>query len=320
MKTVYRVCLFLALAASALLSPLSAAAQGRTITVSNARELVRAIGPDRTLILRKGDYLLSEAYGVENGYAQWLDAEPGRELVLSGLSGLVVRGQPGSRILTDSPTAYLLSLEDSRDLRLEGLVFARLAEEGAEIDAGGIYAENCEGLSFVDCSFEGENGYCLELQDCREAGFDRTVFSGGFYGAVYASGSSQIHFRASTFSSMEEASPLISLEETMYVDFTSCLFADNGGSTLLAAYADSGLAEGLVFDACVFRNNQFDYFAGPGPLPLTRGCRFEGNSFDEAWMEKAVAPEDYYYGSGRDDVAQGLPVLSGGLGSRLPPA
>ncbi len=281
-----------------------AQAQRPTLTVSTAQELLKAIGPNRVIQLKKGDYVLSSAYKVTGKYIDWYDSDEGKELAILRADGLTIRGVAGSRIVVDSPTAYLIDVQDSSGVVFDTLVFARKLDEGSEVNAGGIYLENCEDFTLSAASFEGPNGYLLELRDCTKVTVKKSRFMFGQYGVFYASGSTGLSFQDSTFSS-NLGTPLLSLEECSYVDFRNCLFAENSGGTLVEIYAESGQADGITFTASRFKSNEFDYFSGPGPIPETDACIFDSNSFGEDWAEYAVAPEqdEEYYGAGAGDYA-----------------
>lgn len=284
--------------ALSLVPALPAAAQSRQVmNVSNATELLKAIGPNRVIQLKKGEYLLSSAYGVKSKYVEWIDADDGKELSLSDLSGMTIKGVAGSRIVVDSPSAYYLDLQNSSQVSFENLVFVRKVEEDAEISAGGIYVENSTDVSLARLSFEGPSGYPLELSDSSGVTIQGCRLSSGQYGAIYAGSCSDVSVEDTEISD-NEGYPLISLEECSYWDFSNCRVTGNYGMTLMEIYAESGEAESITFTGCDFSGNEFDYFAGPGPLPETIDCAFDSNSFGEDWMDVAVAPEqDYeYYG------------------------
>jgi hypothetical protein len=299
----------------ALLAPVARAqtqapgqAQRPVLRVSSATELLRAIGPNRVIILEKGDYDLSTAYGVKGPYIQWYDSEDGTELGLSRLTGLTIRGSEGSRILVRSKSVYLLDLSSSAKIELIGLSFVREVEEGRRVTGGGLYLE----------SVEGPNGYPIELRDCSDLRFSRISVKGGFYGALYAATSRGIGLEACEFSGMK-GSILVSVEESEEIGFRDCVFVGNSGSTFVDIYTESEELGATTFSSCSFRDNSFEFFSGPGPLPVTADCDFEGNSFGADWAEKSVAPQPH---SGSDSyttpVLQRYEFARAGLGLDYP--
>ncbi|MDP3178232.1 MAG: hypothetical protein Q8M76_10035, partial [Spirochaetaceae bacterium] len=105
-----------------VLSSASATAQSRqvqTYTVTDAVSLLENIGPNRTVVLKKGDYLLSTAYGIETDYVSWYEGEDGQELELSDLENVTIRGAEGARILCDAAGASVISLYSSRNVTFD---------------------------------------------------------------------------------------------------------------------------------------------------------------------------------------------------------
>jgi hypothetical protein len=274
-------------------------AQKPTISVSNAIELVRAIGPNRTVVLQKGDYLLSKAYNVRNQYVEWRESETGRELSLKNLEGLTIRGGADSRIVVDSESAYLLDLSSCSKLQFDTVTFARAVADDAEVTGGGIYLDSCQDVELIRCGFDGKNGYTVEIVDCEGIKLTKCRISDAFYGALYVSGSTQVTVEGSTIR-QNDGTPLISVEESSQVTFRTCLFTDNQGGTFIDIYSDYVTAEDIGFESCTFKDNSFDWFSSAQNLPTATDCSFSGNSFGEDWASNSIAPaeDQAYYDEG----------------------
>ncbi len=82
--------------AAFLLAAAAAGAQ-QPVRVSSARELLRAVAPNTTLVLAPGDYDLSRARDVRSRYVSWQGTEAGQdfEVVISGVAGLTLRAEQG---------------------------------------------------------------------------------------------------------------------------------------------------------------------------------------------------------------------------------
>lgn len=319
----WRVPSCLALVLALFLAPFSRAeaqAQRATISVSTAADFVRALGSDRTVFLQSGDYVLSSAYGVENPDIEWQDSVEGKELVLRGLHDLTIRGVSGTRIIVDSPAVYFLDVISAVNLQIDNVIFSRrLATGSGDVNAGGLYFDGCSSLELARCSFEGSNGYPLELSDCSEARFSKCRLTQGFNGALSLTGCTDVSLEGCTLWH-NQGGPLLSVEESSSISFSSCLFADNEGGIFIDIYSDRVAAWNIRFDSSTFRDNRFDYFAKDGFLPTTDSCSFDGNSFGEDWVDAALAPAPQ--GDGSSSYVPGV-VLSyvfadTGLGLRYP--
>ena len=286
--------------ALALVLALPLAGQGaqKTYSVSDAKSLLKAVGPDRTIVLKKGDYKLSSAYGVDGDYVEWQDAEEGKELYLKDLKNLTIRGADGARIVGDSASAYLLCLSNSSNVALDNLRFARNVDGEAEAAAGSLYAESVQGLVVDRCFFEGPTGTAIELWESPGARIRRTTVKGAVRGAFSIMYSGD--FEATGAKVLDcEGYPLVYIEESDQVLVSTTRFEGCQGGNFIEIYAESGSVEAVGFSECAFVGNTVDYFSGTSIIPYTEGCSFEDNSFGEDWAENSVAyyeDESYYYG------------------------
>jgi|GEM_PF-1637408 len=278
-----------------------------TITVSDAASLVRAIAPGRTIVLKGGEYRLSTARGVTSPYASWSGAGGG-ELRLSGLRDLTIRGEGGVSIVSDSAGAAILGIYDSENVSFAGLSFRRdLADEEAA-GASSLLARGVKGLSMDSCDFSGPALYAIEIHRSSGVSLRKSRVSGADSGAVYAEGAEGLALSGGTISDCQ-GSPLLYLGESGDFLIEGVGISGNWGDDLveLRSGEPSGDLSGdagepsVRFEDCEFSDNDFQYFAGSGPLPVVAGCSFRDNSFDEDWEARSVDP----------DVSEGGPADSG---------
>lgn len=299
--------LALALVLAAALGALSGEAlyaqanAGRSISVSTAAQLVEAIGPDRTIVLKKGVYLLSSAYGVESDYATWTEGDDGSELSIDNVQNLTIRGASDAKIVSDSGLSSIIGFYDSKNVTLDNLSFSRSAKADEDMGAGSFYAESVTGLVIDRCSFEGGTTVAIELYDCKDVAIKRTSVTGADLGALSAVSTASLTlsgFKVKDCSGY----PLFLFENSGEVLIKGSVIEGNGGGNLVEIYSDDGSEPSIAFSDCDFRNNDVEYFAGSGPLPSAEGCRFDGNSFGEDWAVASVAPasedEEYEEDSG----------------------
>jgi hypothetical protein len=287
---------------------LSAAAAGafaqsksaQPIVVSDAKELVGAIAPGRTIVLKKGDYLLSSAYGVATKYAKWNDGDDGKELSLSKLDNVTIRGADGARIVSDSGMSSIIGVYDSKNVTFDNIRFARRLKAGSEAGAGSLYAESVTGLALDRCAFEGGTTTAIELWECEDVSIRRCEIAGATSGALSASYTHGLELSSSRVSGCE-GYPLIYLEESDRALFKGTRFEGSSGGNFIEIYAEAGSVDSIRFELCAFKGNKVDYFAGSKILPATESCQFDGNSFGEDWEIASVAPasdEEYYADEG----------------------
>ncbi len=277
------------------------------VTVSDAKQLINAIGPDKTIVLKKGDYRLSSAYGIKTNYVSWNDGDDGKELSLSKLQNLTIRGADGAKILSEAGLSSILGVYDSKNITFDNIRFVRVPKKGSDAGAGSLYAESVQGLTLDRCSFEGPTTIAVELWECSKVVIRRTEISGATSGALSASYTQGLEVGSSRISSCE-GYPLLYLEESDDVLFKGSNFEGATGGNFIEIYAESGGVESVRFESSSFRGNQVEYFVGGTILPTTKDCQFADNSFDENWASDSVAPandESYYSSSETEAPAEG---------------
>jgi len=300
-----------------------ASAAPKTYSVQDTKSFLKALGPDRTIVLRKGDYKLSSASGASSPYASWKEVEGGgSEFVLSGLSNLTIRGADGARIIVEGAGGRVLVVSGCDGLALDNIRFARRVGDGAEdVEFGaGLFIASVRGLVVDRCSIEGPMGAALVVQDCGEARIRRLSVSGASGGAVVAVSSDGLELSNSKILDTE-GYPLVYLEESDHALVSQTRFEGCTGGNFVEIYAESGSVESVLFSDCAFSGNQVDYFCGTDILPTTEGCSFENNSFDEEWPENSVAyygDEEYYYGEGEGAGEAFYAHEASGLGFSYP--
>ena len=305
--------LILCLAAAA-----GAAAQGgapKVLSVSDLRGLVQAIGSDRTVVLRKGDYRLSKAVGIKNPNVEWIEVDGSKELKLKGLRNFTLRGADGARLVSDSEKAGILCVADSEGVTLDNLRFVREppkggnaelgeGEEAEEFYADSLYAESVKGLVVDRCSFEGPSDAAISLWECPGARISRATVRGVVGSVLAALHSEGLELSASAVSDCQ-GYPLFYFEDCDNVLVSGTRVESCEGDNFIEIYHESGAVAAIGFSDCSFESNEFDYFSGTLLLPSTEGCAFADNSFDENWAEDSVAyygEDEYYYG---DEGAEG---------------
>ena len=153
--------------------PLTEAAEvepGGELRVSTVDEFLSAIGPDRTVILAPGVYDLSAAagYGGFGGkHFYWQDTYDGPELVIDGVSGLMIRAEsddPRDTVITAAPRyANVLSFRGCSGVGLTG--FTAGHSEGIGECTGGVISLQNSSYAVIDscrlygCGTSGVNAW-----------------------------------------------------------------------------------------------------------------------------------------------------------------
>ena len=161
-----------------------------TVEVGTVDELLAALAPNTTILLREGEYDLSTAsdYGTEDldGYYRWELVYGGCQLDLTRLSGLTLKGEGQVSILARTRYAQVLCFVDCWDLSLENLTLGHTTEPGI-CSAGVLDFESCDDVSVDGCRLYGCGTLGVYAYNCQNLYLRGSQIDNCSYGAVKAS-------------------------------------------------------------------------------------------------------------------------------------
>ena len=229
------------------------------VAVSTVDELLSAIAPNTTIVLRAGEYDLSSAadYGTEDlkGWYSWLLVPGGCTLQIRATDGLQLLGQGQVSILAEPRYAEVLSFVDCRDLRLAGLTLGHTREPGV-CAAGVLSCSDCDDVTVEACRLFGCGSVGLTASNCRKLILQACRIDGCSSGAVEAYGSRDLRF-------------------------VDCQLCDNGQNKDSAGYELLSVdrCRDLALVNCEIRGNRVQRILRSSWSDRTYllGCRVEGN-------------------------------------------
>ena len=158
----------------------AAVPSGEEIAVSTVDEFLKAIGPERTIVLKAELFDLSEAanYGSKGGeYYYWRETFDGPALVIKGVKDLAIRAEADSpRETTVSAVpryADVLSFVDCENITLSGFTAGHTKEPGS-CSGGVLLFENCGGVLIERCRLFGCGILGLQTRNCRDLRIEST--------------------------------------------------------------------------------------------------------------------------------------------------
>ena len=161
------------------------------VAVSTVDELLAALAPNAVIVLREGEYDLSDAadYGDEREktYYRWALVYGGCQLELYGLDGLQLIGQGDVTILARPRLAEVIHLKDCWRLRLEGLTLGHSLEAGP-CSAGVLGLDACEDVTVQSCRLFGCGYEGITARSCKGLYVRESRIDGCTGGAVDANG------------------------------------------------------------------------------------------------------------------------------------
>ena len=207
------------------------------IYVSSDAELRSAIGSDRTVILSAGEYVFD------------------RELEITGVRNLTLRGDGSSSILITDGNDQVLFLSECSGITLENLTLGHRVTPDEGCSNGVLYMWGVDGLTVTNCD----------------------IFGCGIEG-INASSCSDLWFENTTVRDCSE--DIMGLGETG-ATFRNCTFSGNAYVNSYGLPAISLWESYLSLENCVFRNNRNTVFydSSDNSSVTQSGCTFSGNGW-----------------------------------------
>jgi hypothetical protein len=285
------------IAAALLLAATCLGAQS-PVRVAGARELVRAIGSDRTVLLAPGEYLLADAVQMVNPAVNWRRTFDGPELVIAGVNNLTLRAEQGATLLAVPSYGFTLVLVDCVNLSLEGLTLGH-TEPGT--CAGGVLSlEGCDRVRLEGCDLFGSGVVGLDLRDSTDVTVRRSTIRDCTAGALWAVGVENLRLEQVRIWK-NESWPLISIDSSKSVVLESCRIEGNMGGELIGIDAYS---ERVLLSNCrIFDNEATSLLFEESQSPDFYRTEIANNRFANEAEEEAedCDGEEEYYEEEYDD-------------------
>ena len=275
------ISLVVALAAVAM----TAGAATKTIAVKNGRDLIKAIGPDRTIVVKSHKPInITEALQemvdnneipLDNTYHSMGTINPtatfvtystntdGIALQVRNCSGLVIRGEdPMKRPLIVATPRYVNVIEffDCHHIKVENLTMGHT--EDGYCDKGVVEFAGCADVEMNNCDLYGCGTEGVVVEDCNRVAINRTAIHHCTYHTLHVLGSNQVRFNDCTFFSNREYHQ-INVGGSEAVEFTGCTFSNLEGPLF-------NLGDYCYFFNCTFENCEIE--------PITEEWYPQGNA------------------------------------------
>lgn len=272
MKRTLFALLFLSLFAIAQAQP------GGEYVVHNAREFVEAIGPQRTIMLRPGDYDLSSVSSMSGEYYSFLDAYDGMELEINGVSGLVIRGSGkwDSHLITRPRYGHVIRFRGCQNIVVDNIKAGHGPESGY-CTGGVLLFEGCQGIRVENSQLYGSGTEGLTLLQSQGVYVGNTVIKSCTYSLMSLVQCQGVTFDKCTLFDTKEFD-LVNLDQCGGVDFKKCTFSRNttSGNYLFFNVSKSSP---VTLRKCRFNGNTTGYFARKEGLLVLKGVKFSENTW-----------------------------------------
>ncbi len=247
-------------------------------TITNTEQLLRSMVPGARLLVKSGDYFLSDWTELNTEYLRWIEVFDGKEPQFTGLNDVVIKGEAGARILIKPRYAWVLHVSNSDNLRFENLTFGH--EDGGYCVGGVLGFKESQSIRVKACQLfgSGTEGYGLE-------GVQNFVMEGGrvyecTYDLMTVSNSSGVRFEGVTFSETGEFD-LININQSRDLSFKDCVFRENNtGDYLPHFFRVDPTSSPVLVEGCTFQNNRVSKLVNRTDGLTLKDNTFEGNDFE----------------------------------------
>jgi hypothetical protein len=245
--------------------------------VSNAKELLQAIGPNRTITLKSGDYELKEAYGVKSDYILFSNEYDGPELIVSNVSNMTLTGDGKANILAEPRYAWVINFMACSEITLKGIVFGHT--EAGYCTGGVLGFSNCSGFGISNCQMYGSGTEGLAFSESSKFTFNNCEIRKCTYDLMNVSSSSNIAFTSCTFKETGEFD-LITIQSSSNLSFKKCMFSNNVTSEFMPYFFNiDELSKNISVEESMFKDNSVVKFVNEKSRLTQKNNKFEGNSF-----------------------------------------
>ncbi len=267
-----------AIAAVALLAVAGTAFAQTTVTVSTADQFVKAIGSNKTIVMKPGTYTIGKTNTVKNQAVRYDKTDGGYQLNIVGVKNLKITAESGDvGIVGVSAYAWPLSFEDCETITLNGLTVGHEATEGCM--AGVLRFVGCNEVFVGGCDLYGSGSIGIWAESCGTISVNESSIHDCSEGAARFMEVSGATLENVSFEN-NAAYPLLGIYASDFVYFTSCYFSGNDGDTFVEISAEGDEIEDPAFTYCTITDNTIAAFASDRQ-PILEECDIGNNDFGD---------------------------------------
>jgi hypothetical protein len=250
-----------------------------TISVSNAREFLQALGSNRIVELKPGRYNLSE-HAPNLSLSKGVSWSGG--LYFHNIHNLTIRGMHGgvSEIVIESRSNAVMDFSNSSNIIIENIT-AGHTESIEECGAGVLSFNESSQIAITGANLYGSGRNGLDLTNVHNMKVTDSQIYECTSEILYASGGSDISFENCLF---HDNAGGVAVHQTSNVTFNNCEFKNNED---YAFYVFNTTVSVLNSNFLGYESDSVVKDNGSGNVEFT-GCKFEGRLEAESAKNKAL--------------------------------
>lgn len=244
------------------------------IEVSTAEQLVNAIGPDRTIRVAPGEYILSDVKDRHMTYVRWYPEHDGNSLTIRNVKGMTIEGVGSERvrILVEPRYTFVLALENCEDVELKNLTLGHTPEKGI-CTCGVVGGRNSKNLRIINCDLFGCGTEGLTLKNVHGLTMKDSIIRDCSYGIMHLESCSRFTFVNVRFTGNEQFHGF-DIADCETVLFESCVVEKNKAAEPLFQIVSSS---DIRFVGGAIRGNEVPKLKENDDDIAIEGATVEGN-------------------------------------------
>lgn len=246
-----------------------------TVTVSTVSELLAAIDDNTKILLKSGDYNMTNA-DLREASAEFVSRDSySGEICIKNVNSMMIAAEEGAdvNVSIDDPYSAVLMFSNCPNLSLDGLTCGHNVEPGY-CSGAVIRLDSVNNLSIRNCNLFGSGTYGIEALNTYNASIADTDIYECTYGLICCHNCGNFTFENVDF---RDSVQFNMFEMNSCYDFTykNCTISDNASDSEYSYFMSARDADSIVFANCIFRGNSYVNFADDME-PLTfSNCKFD---------------------------------------------
>jgi Right handed beta helix region len=236
--------------------PLLLSAKPQEFSVSTVEELLKAIGSNRTIILQKGNYILSNFTDMEGENYYFQEHFNGKELVIEGVTNLTLKGTGNheSHLLTEPTYGNVIIFENSTGIALENLKAGHGDQKG-ECVGGVLKFKHSNGINVNNCWLYGSGTEGITAENCNNLVVKGSAIYGCTYSICTLMACKKVTFQNCRMYDNVEFD-MVNVSDSKGILFQDCQFSKNRAGDANTDYSFFGLSASTVtLEHCTLLDN-----------------------------------------------------------------
>ena len=277
---------------TALFPIISVHAAMKTVTVSNAEELLAAIASDTKIILEPGKYEITSETRTES----WGSYTVSRNLYISNINNLEIYGNGQAEIVLDNGYISVIKTYNSSNIVFDGLTVGHdVPQYGCEGEGYVFETSYSSNIQINNCDIYGCGVYGIYTRNCLNLTITNSIIRDCMAGIALVY--NDIQFNRCSFlrnaynfclANTDSAFSVHRSNETISVICNDCNFTDNSNTT----FASDNI--NVITNNCDFVNNEWDKEAPLLKAKVTYNIHWDWTEPKISFEIVPTNPDDFY--------------------------